>query len=115
MISNDWMALVDFKVGDFVETNGPYQGIIYKIDKSKKYGECTPYVVLFLFDWCDYTDGGCNEINSNRLTKLKPTAKLNRRARYWVKDVYNKKWFDNLTFIEISARLREYEQELIRD
>ena len=42
--------------------------------------------------------------------KIQPTRALIETAKIEVEAAYNKKRIDNLTFIEITARLREHEQ-----
>ena len=92
-----------FIVGDFIEAICPrkYKGIVYKLDYSQKYGEKSPHVILFVSTWCSYPDGNCNDINPKNIKIVQVTKSLKRRAKYWIKKVHNKKWFDNLTYVEI--------------
>jgi len=104
---------MDFNVGDFVAIKDePEQTRLVTSNTTlgTKYAYATNGIMVIYLDvFVKYTVHGVR----TWYEKIQPSKKLIERAKANLKNCYNKKAIDNLTYVEICARLKEYEQELI--
>ena len=98
----------EFKIGDIVQAvyKPEFFGIVYCFgsyyDIYLNKEAITEHVVWFR---------NVEDISTYR--KIQPTKELLKKARQQVEWVYKQKYVDNLTYIELLARLNEYTKQRI--
>jgi hypothetical protein len=108
----------ELKVGDFAHVLNEYEARRIVISPNGlNYGYAKNEVVVLALGK-DSQDYGNNVIRGNMYIKISPSKELIKDAKekltksLLAERKANRKYIDNLTFIEISARLREYEQQI---
>lgn len=105
---------MSFKVGDFVSIGDEGGGLRIVANPKKDYGNYFGIEVETIVLSRKYfipKSGETTHVKESYYEKIEPTKELVNMAKIEVKATYERKKIDNLTFIEISARLREYEQQ----
>jgi hypothetical protein len=118
-----WMGRMDFEVGDFAiirdkdEPNTPYHRLIISTYSDERRlsivdNEKFLKVLELSSKFFQAGDGATNFGAPHWYEKIPPTRKLVCTAIIELEAALDKKRIDNLTYIEILAKLREYEQSL---
>jgi len=99
------MAQVGFKVGDFVDNKkGDFARLI--IGTKENTDPDYPAISLKENVWC-------SEAHPVGIKKIQPTVNLINKAKKQLKKALKDGHMDNLTYIEIYARLKEHEASLL--